>query len=107
MECMRVQVIASKEPASESTIEVVKYIGVATALMLIFDIFFMAYLFFRYILKLKIFGNLILSFYALSFTLVTCELTEMGFRIFCNQTYNRLQEGKNSDYLPFRFETVI
>ena len=75
--------------------------------MLVFDIVFMAFIMLRYVIRLKIFGSLILGFYALSSTLVTCELIEMGFRIFCNQTYNRLQDGKNTDYLPLRFETVV
>ena len=67
MECVRVQVESSGHEVSEFVLDYVKYIGIITSIMLILNIFFMTYVFFRYIVKLKIFGKLMLCFYLLAF----------------------------------------
>lgn len=58
-------------------------ISTVCAVFLLVDMILIVYIFIRYMVKLKIFGTLILLFYSFAFTLSFFELMEQYNRIFC------------------------
>ena len=108
MECVRVQVESVQSPITEQTADIIRYIAFATAAMLLFDIIFITFILFHYLIRLKILGKYMLAFYALASTCVLCEIVEMGFRIQCMTTFNEDNFGEGApDYKPFNTETAI
>ena len=66
-------------------------ISIITAAWVIFNIVFMIYIFFHFMVKLRIYGKLILQFYALALIVMFFKLWQCYSRIFCN-SYNYRQD---------------
>ena len=84
--CRWDQVVPDKE-LSQNSIVWLRVITIINATWVIFNLVYMIYIFFRFMIKLKIFGKLILQFYFLALLDQFFKLWQCYSRVFCN-SYN-------------------